>query len=105
MKFTITQMNRTVELDDVLATEYEKYDDILEYPFVIALCIKYGDIPKNDEISDEELSSLCNDVLLEEMKCLSLLPKALEVMNLHRDELSKASQDGSFFSYELNDRG
>lgn len=101
MKFVITQINREIELDDILATEYLKYDEILEYPFVIALCLKYGDLPATDTISDKDLSDLCNEVLLEELKCFTLLPKALELMQFYRKDIETETKKEIYLNVKI----
>lgn len=48
-----------------------------EDPFVLVAISEYGHEPTAQEVSDEELSKLCNEVLLSDLKALALLPNAL----------------------------
>jgi len=77
MQYTITRLNRTVELDDLLVEEYCKVEKLREQPFSIVIKSQFGHAPTIEEISDEELSHLCNQILISELKALCLLPKAL----------------------------
>ena len=103
MKYMISQLNREVELDDLLVNEYVKYDDLTEYNFVIVLASKFGHLPTKEEISDEELSQICNKVLFGELKALTLLPKALEVISQHREELTEAAKTGTLLQFSLSE--
>lgn len=86
MKFELKKLGITVDLDDELYNEYSKYDDVRENNFGICIRCTYGDNYKN--ISNEELSKLCNDVLLSDLKCLALLPKAIYKMGQYTNEHS-----------------
>ena len=99
MKYMISQLNREVELDDRLLNEYVKYSDLAEYQFCIAIRTKFGNNSSN--ISDEELSLLCNEVLLGELKALTLLPKALEVISKHRADLKESAKNGKLLEFDL----
>ncbi len=78
MKFNITQLDITVDLNDEIVAEYEKIEPILETFFVICLLSEYGSKEKIHQISDSELSIICNKILLSDLKTFILLPKALE---------------------------
>ena len=75
MKFELKKLGITVDLDDELYNEYSKYDDVRENNFGICILSKYWDNYKN--ISIDELSKLCDEVLLSNLKALALLPKAI----------------------------
>lgn len=93
----IEKLGRSVELDDALVKEYEKYGPLTDSSFVIVLLSRYGHAPSEDELSDGELSQICNDVLLSELKTYTLVPKALE----HIDELKAASERNELLSKTL----
>lgn len=103
MKYAISQLNREVELDDLLVNEYVKYDDLTEYNFVIVLASKFGHLPTEEEISDEELSSICNEVLFGDLKALALLPKALEAITQHHNEFTEAAKTGTLLEFSLSE--
>ena len=63
MKFDVVDLNRIVELDDEIVAEYCRYKPLSEDPFVIVAISEYGHEPTAQEVSDEELSKLCNEVL------------------------------------------
>ena len=75
MKRIIEKLGRSVELDDALVKEYEKYGPLTDSSFVIVLLSRYGHAPSEDELSDGELSQICNDVLLSELKTYTLVPE------------------------------
>ena len=76
MKFDVVSLNRIVELDDEIVAEYRRYKPLSEDPFVIVAISEYGHEPTAQEVSDEELSKLCNEVLLSDLKALALLSNA-----------------------------
>jgi hypothetical protein len=92
MRYAITGINRTVELSDELANEYRKYDELREQPFRIVIRSRFGHAPSRDEVSDEELSVICNEVLLHELKALALLPKAVTVVKQLAEHAEKGEQ-------------
>ena len=77
MKFEIRELGRTVELIDEIVKELSKYEELDETLFVIPICSKYGESYSKSDVSDEELSLLCNRVMLEELKSWNTLPKAI----------------------------
>lgn len=86
MKYEITQLNRTVDLDDEIVKIYQEYSSLRENPFVIVILSTYECEPTEEDVSNEELSKLCNEVMLNELKTLSLLPKALAYIESHYEE-------------------
>lgn len=94
MKFELKSIKRTVELIDDLVNEYKKLDDLRENQFCIIIISKYGDNPSKEEVSDEELSALCNKILFSSLKALSLLPNALKIVNENEDKLDLYSKLG-----------
>ena len=78
MKYYISQINRTVELNDELVKQHAELDVLHEAPFVIAVITEYGHEPDKEEISDEELSKFCNQVLASEIQALRDLPAVAE---------------------------
>ncbi len=87
MKFDVAGLNRIVELDDKIVAEYCKYKPLSEDPFVIVAISEYGHEPTAQEVSDEELSKLCNEVLLSDLKALALLPNALAFIDKNKQDL------------------
>ncbi len=77
MKYTITKIERTVNLDDELVNKYTQYDELRDFLFSIRIKSQFGHKPTIEEISDENLSKICNEVLLDELRALVLLPKAI----------------------------
>ncbi len=89
MLYRIERIGRTVDLDDDIVNEYLKYESSLrDQPFSIAIRSTYGHDPSESEASDEELSALCNDILLSELKALVYMPEVLKVWEKHKDSLS-----------------
>lgn len=101
MFYHIKRLNRTIELDDNLVKEYTKYDELRDQPFSIAARSKFGHAPSIEEISDKELSILCNEVLLSELKALALLPQAISVIEQNMAEYKNSSNKGTLIEYEL----
>ena len=94
MKFDVAGLNRTVELDDKIVAEYCRYKPLSEDPFVIVAISEYGHEPTAQEVSDEELSILCNEVLLSDLKALALLPNALAFVDKNRQDLKTVTDGG-----------
>lgn len=44
---------------------------------------------------------MCNEVLFSDLKAMALLPKALEIINNHREEQKKNSDNGVCVEYPL----
>ena len=86
MKYYIGEINRAVELDDELVKEYEKYDEIIDSTFTITICSNYGEHPSQEDVSDEELSKICNKILFGELKVMAVLPKFLNYFDSHYEE-------------------
>lgn len=101
MKFDITGLNRIVELNDDIVAEYCKYKPLSEDPFVIVAISEYGHEPTVDEASDEELSKMCNEVLLSDLKALALLPDALNFVKEHEQDIRDIAARGVPMSFSL----
>lgn len=101
MLYTIKRLNRTVNLDDDLVDKYCQYDILRDQPFSIIVRSKYGHCPTQEELSDEDLSIICNDVLLAELKTLALLPEAMSVIKQNYDTLYKQTQEGKLVEYKI----
>ena len=97
MKFTIGRLERTVELDDALVKKYCEYDELREQPFSIVIRTKFGHKPTPEEISDDDLSKLCNEILLSELKALAMLPAAVSMV----DQLEEQTRKGELAEYNL----
>ena len=94
MKFDVVGLNRIVELDDEIVAEYCRYKPLSEDPFVIVAISEYGHEPTVQEVSDEELSKLCNEVLLSDLKALALLPNALAFVEKNTQDLKEVTDGG-----------
>lgn len=101
MEYTITKLNRTVTLNDELVEKYCEYETLREQPFCIVIRSTFGHAPSVEEVSDEELSALCNEILLDELKALALLPQALISILENSAEIHKASKAGKMLEYKL----
>ena len=101
MKYFITRLDRTVELDDILVQKYCEYENLREQPFSIVIKSKFGHKPTKEEISDEELSKICNEILLSELKALGMLPNALHVLQQHYYDIQNASKNGNCINFSL----
>ncbi len=101
MLYQINRINRNVELDDELVNKYLEYDELHEQIFSIVIRSEYGHAPTVDEVSNEDLSALCNEVLFSELKALALLPKAIMKIYDNYEEYIKKSNDGELVEYQL----
>lgn len=103
MKYTISALNRSIELDDTLVNEYLKYDDIMECNFVLAVISKIGHLPKKEEISEEELSKLCNEVLLDDLKVMIDFPQIITTLERHLSDMNNATKTGTLLNYKISE--
>lgn len=101
MKYDIKKINRSVELDDNLVSEYTKYSELHEQSFTIIIRSTFGHAPTKEEINDADLSKMCNEILLSELQTMSLLPEALEIVDNHRKEIEMASKNDEFLEYKI----
>lgn len=101
MKILIEQLNRTVELEDDLVRAYLEYSEIREYNLIIMLVSKYGHLPAEEEISDEELSRLFTEVLTDELKLYMDLPRILKTVMEYREEFIAASKAGTLLEIPI----
>ena len=102
MIFTSDSLNnRLIDLDDVLVEKNCEYDELRDAGFCIVIRSKYGHIPTEEECSREELSEICNEVLLSSLKAMALLPKALEIITESKEELSLAAKEGRLLERKL----
>lgn len=101
MKYDIKKINRSVELDDNLVSEYTKYSELHEQSFTIIIRSTFGHAPTKEEINDADLSKICNEILLSELQTMSLLPEALEIVDNHRKEIEMASKNDEFLEYKI----
>lgn len=63
--------------------------------------IQYGHYPTQDEVSDEDLSELCNQVLLTELKAFALLPKVVSFIDSSGSAICEASKNDQLVEYHL----
>ena len=103
MEYRIKKAGRTVNLNDELVEEYCKYDELRDAPFMIVIHSEYGMVPTEEEVSMEELSVLCNEVLLGELKALAMLPKAVQVITEHMGEWNEASRTRKYIKIKLKE--
>jgi hypothetical protein len=83
MVFKMPQIGRTVELDDAIVSEYVKTVEpsiVTESPFILALKQDFGHYPNEDEMSFDELSKYCDNVLLQELQFSASLPKLTQFL-------------------------
>ncbi len=85
MIYKIEELNRNVELDDEIAREYQKYKRLRDGLFMIALFFQYDKIPEN--ISDEELSSVCNKAILKDMEVMTDNAKIVDFLQKNKDKM------------------
>ena len=101
MEYFISRLDRTVDLDDMLVQKYCEYETLREQPFSIVIKSKYGHKPSKEEVSDKELSMICNEILLSELKVLGMLPNALHILQKHYDNIRNASHNGNCIDFPL----
>lgn len=101
MKYNIKKINRSVELDDNLVSEYTKYSELHEQSFTIIIQTTFGHAPTKEEINDAELSKMCNEILLSELQAMSLLPEALKIVDNHREEIENVSKNKEILEYRI----
>lgn len=89
-------------MNDALVKKYCEYETLRDQPFSIVVRSKYGHRPTQEEASDEELSRICNEVLLSELKALALLPNAIAVIDNKFEELQKQTKDGKYAEYQVS---
>ncbi len=83
MLFKMPKIGRTVELDDTIVSEYVKTVEpsiVTESPFILALKQDFGHYPSEDEMSSDELSKYCDNVLLQELQFSAALPKLTQFL-------------------------
>lgn len=81
MQYKMPRIGRTATLDDRLVSQYELYNGKLrEAPFGIAMEFDFGHFPTCDEMSDEDFSEYCNEVLLDELKTCAKIPQLINFL-------------------------
>lgn len=103
MLFELKKINRIVDLNDELVNEYTKYEELHENPFFISIRAEFKHNPTKEEISDEELSNFCNEILLDELKAYALLPKAIQIIEKYYDEMMELSNKGHKFELDISE--
>ena len=93
MKYHIERLNRTVELYDRIVEEYTKYEKLRDQPFSIIVRNQFGHAPSQEEISDNDLSELCNEILLTELKAIAALPVTAQFIRQHENEYKESSDN------------
>ena len=104
MKYNIPKINRTVELDDTLVKEYEKYDKLTEHSFVIGILSTYNHKHNKEDVSDEELSELCNKILESDIKAYRYMPAIAEIIEENYAELDIAAEKGMCLEMDLGEK-
>lgn len=102
MKYMISQMNREVELADELVHEYLKYANLSECEFVMAAISEVGHLPTEGEISDERLSLLCMEVLLNNLQVFQDLPDIFLTLERYADHIKSASDSGVMLEISID---
>lgn len=103
MKYLISKINRTVELDDKLVQEFSKYDELRDSIFTILLRSKYKNGLSESNVSSKELSSVCNEILLTELKAIADLPAALETYMNNLATFKKAANVNQCIEESVNE--
>ena len=89
MIFRMPKIGRTVELDDQITSMYLKTVEpsvMTESPFILAMKVDFGHYPSEAEMSAEELSKYCNNVLLQELEFSAALPKITDFLSSGGEE-------------------
>ena len=86
MKYYIAKIDRDVELEDEIVEAYKQYGELHDSMFTLAIRGEYKRIPSKEELPDDVLSVLCNLVMINQMKALDMLPKALAYIESHYEE-------------------
>ena len=102
MKYRISKIDRTIELDDVLVQEFLKYDELRDSIFTILLRSKYKNELTESDVSDDELSSVCNKILLTELKAIADLPAVVETYTSNLEVFKKASDNSQCVEKGIN---
>jgi len=97
MKYEIKRIGRTVDLDDEILKMYREYMVLRDNPFAIVARSQFGHNPTKEEISDEELSALCNEVMLSELKTIEIMPKISEFLEKNYEKWT----DGTMQEVEI----
>ena len=77
MEYKIEKINRTITLNDDIVNEFRKYDELRDSIFTIILRSKFENDISEQKVSKIELSAICNDILIHELKAMALLPAAI----------------------------
>lgn len=105
MKYFCTELKRTVELDDRLADfcfHVDEYgEERMNIAFAMAAIETYGDVPVDFSVTQEELSALCNRVLLSEVQLIHDWPKIIQCINSNRDKFEQAAQTGELLDIDI----
>lgn len=88
MNYFIKRINREVELDDTLIELYQEIKEIKDSLFTIVIFNEYGNYPTKDVVSDKELSLLCNECILNELKVWNILSKKISYIETHYKQWS-----------------
>jgi len=99
MRYHIKRIDRTVELNDELVREYQKHDIIQDSLFMIPIRCMYGDNTSSNYLSDSDLVLLCNECILNELKALDMLPKALAFLEQNYEKWT----DGTMQEYQIQE--
>lgn len=77
MDYKIEKINRTITLNDDIVNEFRKYDKLRDSIFTIVLRSKYNGDFSEQKVSKEELSSVCNKILIDELEAIAALRAAI----------------------------
>lgn len=91
MKYEIKALNRIAILNDELVEIYSQYRQLRDNPFVIRVISKYGYEPSVDELSEDDFSQLCNEVLLDELEFVISMPELSKIIEKYSAELKNAT--------------
>lgn len=80
MKFNLLKIGRTVDIDDNIAKEYQKFKDIRENLFLLNIYSEFGKYPNETEVTDSDLSLLCNKTLVEDLENMAIHGTAIKFL-------------------------
>lgn len=102
MKYFIEKLNRMVDLNDEIVDVYLQMESKLrDNPFIIATYGKFGHIPTKEEVTDEDFSNYCNEILLNEIQFDVELPDVIKSFMQHKSEFEIASKKGDILEYDI----
>lgn len=101
MEYYIKHLNRKILLDDVIVSQYLKLEsELRDAPFIISLYSVYED-EEIKNLSDDDLSRFCNEVLLDEIQVDLDLPNVIETIVKNKDKFETASKNSELLECNI----